>query len=109
VTVRRRPPYMYEEWRAGDDARPAFMAPDRDGVAVEAYQDGGMFYCEAYGEVLADYSHCVHGDYDLVGAQIARRAFLRARPDAWMWAGPGHGLYGAARNGTALGGPEDRQ
>lgn len=50
-------------------------------MAAEFYQDGGMFYDEATGKLVADYSHMVSNDYDMAGATRALAAFLSAYPE----------------------------
>jgi hypothetical protein len=44
------------------------------------FQDGGQFYT-LEGNLIADYSSMVKGDYDLVGAQAARKQFLKCHPN----------------------------
>jgi hypothetical protein len=51
---------------------------------MPAYQDGGYFYSDITGALLADYSHLVSGDYDLSGAEAARAQFLLNFPTFTM-------------------------
>lgn len=40
------------------------------------YQDGGKFYNEETGELIADYSFMVDNDHDTDGATAARKQFI---------------------------------
>ena len=45
------------------------------------YQDGGQFYDEITGELIADYGNLVKHDYDMEGATTARKQFLIDHPE----------------------------
>lgn len=49
-----------------------------------ACQDGGQFYDEATGAVVADYSGMIQGDSDMRGAKLARARFLVEFPSYRM-------------------------
>lgn len=53
------------------------------GEKGKCYQDGGQFYAEGTGDLLADYGKMVAHDYDTDGSGRARERFLREHGDRW--------------------------